>query len=158
MKENVLDVLMYLIQNASLEEDSASDDQESLKDMLVSAGFEQHEIHQAFRWLDDLDQQISQQAIIKPADTAIRCFAQAEINLLDLRCRDYLLGLVNNGILSSNSFELVMDRVFALSEQEITLDQLEWIVLVVLSNLANEQTAFERLEAMVFSQQSIPFN
>lgn len=158
MKENVLDVLIYLIQNASLEEDSTAHDQESLRSMLMDAGFEQGEIQNAFRWLDDLDYQISQQATIEPSTKTVRCFAEAETDVLDTHCQDYLLGLVNHGILSANSFELVMDRVIALSEDEISLDQLEWIVLVVLSNQANEQAAFERLEAMAFSQGSLPLN
>lgn len=158
MKENVLDVLIYLIQNASLEDDPVTYDQESLKTMLEDAGFAQGDISEAFRWLDDLDYQISQQAQIEPATTSIRCFAEAETNLLDVNCQNYLLNLVNTGILSANSFELVMDRVVALAEYEITLDQLEWVVLVVLSNQSHEQAAFERLEAMAFTQESIPLN
>lgn len=158
MKENVLDVLIYLIQNASLEEDSYAYDQDTLKSMLVDAGFEQGEISEAFRWLDDLDQQISEQSQIQFNPTSTRCFAEAEKNLLDVHCRNYLLGLTNTGLLSINSFELVMDRVIALAEHEISLDQLEWIVLVVLSNQSHEQAAFERLEAMAFSQESAPLN
>lgn len=158
MKENVLDVLIYLIQNASLDDDPAAYDQDSLKTMLEDAGFAQGDISEAFRWLDDLDYQISQQATIEPAASSVRCFATAETNLLDVNCQNYLLNLVNTGILSANSFELVMDRVIALAEYEITLDQLEWVVLVVLSNQSNEQAAFERLEAMAFTQESIPLN
>ena len=158
MKENILDVLIYLIQNASLEDDQSGYDQESLKNMLADAGFEQGDISRAFRWLNDLDYQISQQATVVTAPASIRCFAEAENNLLDVHCRNYLLNLVNTGILSIDSFELVMDRVIALAEYEITLDQLEWVVLVVLSNQNHEKEAFERLKSIVFTQESIPLN
>jgi len=153
MKENVLDVLIYLLQNAPLEDEPAIPNQETLKNMLVEAGFASGEIHEAFRWLDDLDNQINQQARIEPDYHATRCFSPVEESQLDIHCRDYMLGLINNGILSANSFELVMDRVMALSDYEISLDQLEWIVLVVLSNQSEEQVALERLEAMTFSEQ-----
>ena len=158
MKENVLDVLMYLLQNVPLEDEPVSHDHEALRSMLLEAGFENGEIREAFRWLDDLDTQISEQARIEPGPLAVRCFAMAEEERLDTPCRDYLLGLVNTGILSANSFELVMDRVIALVEQEVSLDQLEWIVLVVLSNQSEERAALERLEALAFSEQATPLN
>ncbi|TNG01808.1 MAG: DUF494 domain-containing protein [Gammaproteobacteria bacterium] len=151
MKENILDVLMYLLQNAPIDEEIAAHDQESLQHMLIKAGFEKRNIHQAFRWLEDLDLQISNQQRIEHNNPAARCFSGREKQLLDVQCRDYLLRLVNNGILSLNSFELVMDRVLALSGQEVSLDQLEWIILVVLSNQSEEQAAFDRMEAMLFS-------
>lgn len=158
MKENVLDVLIYLLQNVPLEDEPAVRDHEALRSMLLEAGFDNGEIHEAFRWLDDLDAQICEQGRIEPGIKAIRCFAAAEEALLDTPCRDYLLGLVNSGILSANSFELVMDRVMALDEQQISLDELEWIVLVVLSNQSEEKAALERLELLAFSEQGIPLN
>lgn len=158
MKENVLDVLMYLLQNAPLEDEPVTHNQESLKSLLVEAGFANGEIHEAFKWLDDLGAQIKQQDRIESGGKTTRCFAPAEEDLLDIQCRNYLLGLVNNGILSANSFELVMDRVLALAEHEISLDELEWVVLVVLSNQSDEQAALERLEAMAFNEQASPLN
>lgn len=152
MKENVLDVLMYLLQNAPLVDEPVAHNQESLKSLLVHAGFTHGEIHEAFRWLDDLSTQISQQVRIEAGSQTTRCFAQVEEDLLDMQCRNYLLGLVNSGILSANSFELVMGRVLALAEHEISLDELEWVVLVVLSNQSDEQTALERLEALAFDE------
>ncbi len=160
MKENVLDVLMYLLQNVPLEDEPAAPNHEALRSMLQEAGFDNGEIHEAFRWLDDLDAQISEQGLIEPSQKAIRCFAAVEEALLDTPCRDYLLGLMNTGILSANSFELVMDRAMALDldEQEISLDELEWIVLVVLSNQSEEKAALERLESLAFSEQAAPLN
>ena len=72
MKENVIDILMYLLQNASLEEETVEHDHESLKALLQDAGYANGEIHEAFRWLDDLDLQISQQRPIKHADHSFR--------------------------------------------------------------------------------------
>jgi len=152
MKENVIDILMYLLQNASLEEETVEHDQESLKALLQDAGYANGEIHEAFRWLDDLDLQISQQLPIKPADHSFRCFSATEETLLDTQCRDYLLGLKNIGILTPNSFELVVDRLLALGSDDIDLSQLEWVVFMVLSNQSDQQEAFQRLEAMRFHE------
>lgn len=158
MKENVLDVLMYLLQNVPLEDEPEIQDQEALRSLLLEAGFDNNRIHEAFRWLDDLDSQIASQARIDTDRHTVRCFSAVEENMLDLACRDYLLGLVNNGILSTNSFELVMDRILALRDHDISLDQLEWIVLVVLSNQSDEQAALQRLEALTFSEHVYPLN
>jgi len=158
MKENVIDVLMYLLQSASMEEEAVQHDHETLKTLLMDAGFANGEIHEAFRWLDELGTQISQQTPIKPASLSSRCFSNAEEAMLDTSCRNYLLGLANTGILTPNSFELVIDRLYALGADDIDLDQLEWVVLIVLSNQSDQQTAFQRLEAMTFHEPSSRLN
>ena len=152
MKENVIDILMYLLQNASIEEETAQQDQESLKTLLMDAGFANGEIHEAFRWLDDLGNQISEQPPIEQSKGSVRCFSATEEVLLDTECRNYLLGLTNTGILTPNSFELVIDRLLALDSHDIDLSELEWVVLIVLSNQADQQEAFQRLEAMRFHE------
>ena len=158
MKENVIDILMYILQNVSVEEDVIQQDQETLKSILLDAGFANLEIHEAFRWLDDLGTQISEQPAIELGDHAIRHLSAMEKQLLDTECQNYLLGLANSGILSSNSFELVIDRLIALHTDNIDIDQLEWIVLIVLSNQADEQAAFEQLETMRFHEPSTRLN
>jgi len=158
MKENVIDILMYLLQNASTEEETVQHDQETLKNILMDAGFANGEIHEAFRWLDDLGTQISQQEPIDPSHHATRCFSATEEALLDTSCRNYMLGLVNTGILTPNSFELVIDRLLALESDEIDLSQLEWVVLIVLSNQSDQQEAFQRLEAMRFHEPNSRLN
>ena len=150
MKENVIDILMYLLQSAPMTQDAERHDHEALTTLLMDAGFGDTEIDEAFRWLDDLDAQISQQPPITQATHSIRCFSAIEESILDTNCRNYLLGLVNTGILIPNSFELVIDRILALASDEIGLGHLEWIVLIVLSNQTDQQEAFQRLEAMRF--------
>lgn len=148
MKENVIDILVYLLEHAPIEEDVFQHDQESLKSFLMDAGFASLEIHAAFRWLDDLDLQISEQFHRPPTDSAIRQFSATEAQILDTECQGYLIELANAGILSYKSFELVVDRLIALGNDQIELDDLEWVVLIVLSNQKDEQAAFERLGSM----------
>lgn len=158
MKENVINILMYILQNASIEENTSLHDQDSIKAMLVDAGFATNEINEAFSWLDDLGTQIEHQAPIEPDMRSFRHFSDVEKGLLDLEGQNYLISLVNSGVLSGNSFELVMDRLVALGTNDIDLDQLEWIVLIVLSNQTDELAALERLETMRFYEPSSYLN
>lgn len=158
MKENVIDVLMYILKSASLEEEATQHDHETLKTLLMDAGFNNGEIHEAFRWLDNLGTRITHQPPIEYANASIRHFSSGEVALLDTACRDYLLGLANTGILTANSFELVIDQLYALDSDDIDLDDLEWVVLIVLSNQADQQIAFQRLEAMTFHEPNLRLN
>jgi Smg protein len=58
------------------------------------------------------------------------------------------------GVLSAMSRELVIERIMALDTNIIDLEQLKWIVLMVLFNLPGEETAYLWLEDMVFEATS----
>ncbi len=49
-----------------------------------------------------------------------------------------------------------MNRFIALVEYDITLDQLEWVVLAVLLNQSHEQVAFEGLNRQHLSRVPSP--
>ncbi|MEM6936394.1 MAG: DUF494 family protein, partial [Pseudomonadota bacterium] len=57
MKENVLDVLMYLFENYMYDEPDDDPDRASLESSLSEAGFSDREINKAFDWLDGLASQ-----------------------------------------------------------------------------------------------------
>ena len=54
MKENVLDVLMYLFENYIDEDQIAEPDRANLESRLVEAGFGNTEVSKAFDWLESL--------------------------------------------------------------------------------------------------------
>ena len=54
MKENVLDVLMFLFENYLYDEPEDVMDRDSLEENLHQAGFTNGEIDKAFNWLDGL--------------------------------------------------------------------------------------------------------
>ena len=54
MRENILDVLMYLFENYMNDEIEFDTDEESLRVELQEAGFHQAEITKAFKWLEGL--------------------------------------------------------------------------------------------------------
>jgi Smg protein len=48
--------------------------------------------------------------------------------------------------------ELVIDRVMALETDDIDLDQLKWVVLMVLFNQPGHEAAFAWMEDLVFNE------
>lgn len=151
MKENVLDVLMYLFENCIEEEIDGDGDREALEDMLIDAGFPPREIDKAFSWLEGL---AAEGETARPhasrATRSIRVYAAPETERLDARCRGFLLFLEQAGVLPPEMRELVIDRVMELESGEITLDQLKWILLMVLFNQPGQEEACSLIEELVF--------
>ena len=153
MKEDVLDVLMYLFENY-MDDDTAMDaDPETLKLQLREAGFLNTEINKAFTWLEDLA--VLQENVGMRSDQpsrSIRVFSPTEEKKLDLECRGLLMFLEQMGVLNSASRELVIDRIMALESPEIDLEQVKWVVLMVLFNQPGLEEAFTWMENMVMEE------
>ena len=66
MKENVLDVLMYLFQNYMSDDTEVNPDRDSVQIELAEAGFPSREITQAFEWLDGLAVRLEQTPAASP--------------------------------------------------------------------------------------------
>lgn len=145
MKENILDVLLYLFENYIESDQSLIEDPDTIRDELIEAGFQQREVTKAFEWLESL----AQQQAIKTSIPAFRIFCDQEIQKLDVECRGFLLYLESCGILTPTNRELVIDRAMALEADEITLEQLKWVILMVLFSLPDEETAYARMETLV---------
>ncbi|MBS1247345.1 MAG: hypothetical protein H6R48_134, partial [Proteobacteria bacterium] len=91
MKENVLDVLMYLFQNYMDDEVDIDPDRESIQSELLAAGFPSQEIQQAFEWLDSLVDRQSVPLRVDPG--SCRIYIGPELDKLDVECRGFLLFL-----------------------------------------------------------------
>ncbi|MCP5157984.1 MAG: DUF494 domain-containing protein [Gammaproteobacteria bacterium] len=150
MKENMLDVLMYLFQNGMDEDIDADPDRESIQTELLAAGFPSREVHRAFEWLDSL---VDRPVAPLPVNSrSCRIYIEAEQARLDVGCRGFLLFLEQGGILDSETRELVIDRVMALETDDIDLHQLKWIILMVLLNQPGQEEAYAWMEDLVFDE------
>jgi Smg protein len=150
MKENMLDVLMYLFQSDIDQDIDANPDRESIQTELLAAGFPSQEVRQAFDWLDSL---VDRQSISLPVNPgSCRIYIQAEQARLDADCRGFLLSLEQSGILDSETRELVIDRVMALETEDIDLHQLKWIILMVLLNQPGQEEAYAWMEELIFDE------
>lgn len=150
MKENVLDVLMYLFETYIDAEEEPEPDQTVLRDELARAGFAEMEIDRALNWLDGLTDQHK----IRPHSTqtphGTRIYNDAEQGRLDVGCRGFITYLEQIGILSPTQREILIDRLLALDTPDIDVEQVKWVVLMVLFSQPGQEQAYARMEDLVF--------
>ena len=156
MKENVLDVLMYLFENYFYDEPEEEPDRDSMEENLQQAGFSNGEIDKAFDWLDGLAEQRFQPDFAIRTEQPIRVFIDSETDRLDTNCRDFLMYLSNVGILDPQRRELVLDRLLALECDEISLEDVKWVVLMVLFNQPGSEAAYAWMETQMFLDEPEP--
>ncbi|MCK6370609.1 MAG: DUF494 domain-containing protein [Gammaproteobacteria bacterium] len=153
MNHSVLDVLMYLFETFSeQEEHHEGTDHSVLRQELLKAGFREREVDRALTWLDDLGQDPDRPFPTAPAAHSVRIYNGIELSRISAECRGYLLYLEQNGILSSLQREIVIERLMALDAGEIDIEQIKWVTLMVLFSQAEQQGAFARMEDLVFEE------
>lgn len=154
MKESILDVLLYLFEHYLTTDADMSGEQESLEngalfEELGRAGFSTAEINKAFEWLDALARQ-RPTAETPRAGGPVRVFHGAELEKFDAEARGFLLFLEQHGILDAGQRELVIDRAMALDQDQVELDDLKWVVLMVLFNQPGAEAAYAWMETQMF--------
>lgn len=160
MKENILDVLLYLFEHYFYDDPDAVHDRDSLRNgpllnELTQAGFSPAEISKAFDWLDALANQRPSSGTPR-ANGPVRVYAEPELARLDGDCRGFLMFLEHNGVLDAHQRELVLDRAMALEQDEIDLDDLKWVVLMVLFNQPGSEAAYAWMESQLFEDEPEP--
>jgi len=152
MKEDMLEVLVYLFENYIADGLEWDTDHTEIEEELLGAGFEGAEIDKAFLWLEELLLACEQDSI-KPFNTAntslVRHYVQAERNRLGREGEVLIARLVNSGVLDLNSREMVIDRVMALDSADVNIDHIKWVALMVLSNQPGFEEVAEWAETIV---------
>jgi Smg protein len=128
-------------------------DRATLKIELERAGFAEGDIDRSLEWLDGLSGESLGQ-VAEATVRAIRVFSGQELLRLDTDVRGYLLFLENVRILSGAQRELVIDRLLALEAEEIDIEQVKWVVLMVLFSQPGQQSAYAQMEDLVFDERS----
>lgn len=154
MNESIIDVLIYLYENYMDSDDSVPSDQIMLEEELVQAGFPASEVKKAFDWLDEL---AWRQGTINygqaKANHSMRIYNSQEQQRFDLEIQGMLLYLEQAGILDPMSREIVIDRAMAIEIEELTQDDVKWIVLLVLLNRPGQENSFALMEEMVYNDE-----
>jgi Smg protein len=153
MYENMVDVLIYLYENYMDGESQPPTDQGELEDELSQAGFTNLEIEKALRWLDELAAGVDTPQCHPHAGGSMRIYSEAETIKLDLDARGLLMFLEQTGILDPVSRELVIDRVLAIDHSVVSVDELKWVVLLVLMNRPGREDAFTQMEDLVYNDE-----
>jgi Smg protein len=155
MKEDVLDVLLYVFENYQETGLPHHDNADTLKTELEAAGFQRQQVDHACAWLEDLATQQREPGPQLSA-SASRAFAPVELAWLSTECRGFVLHLEQLGILTPELRETVLDRLMALAEhhptEEIDLEQTKWVVLMVLFNQPGQEAAYAWVEDLVYNQ------
>src|SRR3569832_2394234 len=151
MKENMLDILMYLLENYICGDIADGADEASLRVELQRAGFPDQEINKAFSWLDGLaSMRTTTTAFTVPSGEALRVYTPEECNRLDSECRGFLLLLDQLGVLDLASREMVIDRVMAHDTDETDLTDLKCVIMLILFNQPGKEAAFAWMEDLLF--------
>ena len=151
MKQEVFDILLYLFENYIYEDEDLDPDE--IEKELQSAGFNEQTISKAFDWLDGLSSASEDEhAPILAHKQAIRIYTLEEMRHLDTECRGFLLFLEQMGVLDHISRETVIDRAMALDSDEMNLEQLKWVVLMVIFNQPGGEAAAAWMEDIVIDQ------
>jgi len=150
MKAEVMDVLLYIFERFQDDEFVPVEKAQALVDELEEVGFQSVEIHSALEWLDGLvDTSSDSFALKKDSEHSTRIYHPYEQHFLTIQCRGFLYFLEQVGVLDPHSREAVIDRVLALeTNKPVDLDQLKWVVMMVLFNLPGKQEAAVWLENM----------
>ena len=110
-------------------------------------------MERALDWLADLAGERSRPDI-DSTQPSLRVFSADELERISTSCRGYLLQLEREGILSPLQREIVIDRLVALESDkygdEVDIDQLKWLVLMVLSSQPGQEQACARMEHLMF--------
>lgn len=155
MKETILDVLLYLFEHYFYDDPDAVRDRDSLQNGLIQAGFSPTEINKAFDWLDELARQRPVSASPR-LNTPVRVYSDPELDRLDSECRGFLMFLEHSGVIDADQRELVLDRVMALDQDEVDVDDLKWVVLMVLFNQPGSEAAYAWMESQMFEDEPEP--
>ena len=149
---SVLKVLIYVYDHYMLADPADVPQRRHMLADLRKRGFSMSEVVNAMEWLSALVG--DQRALPGPVDAdpdgvALRIFADGELSRLSADCRAFLMLLDRQQVLSSRQRELVIDRALALDVEEVDVEQLKWVVLLVLSAQPGQELAFARFESVM---------
>jgi Smg protein len=119
---------------------------------LSRAGFGDSEIERALEWLDGLTDHQESLNYVNLTAHGTRIFNEFEHERLDTHCRGYITYLEQTGILSPPQRELLVDRLLALETADIDVEQIKWVVLMVLFSQPGQELAYARMEDLVFEE------
>ena len=157
----MFDILMYLFENYIHSEAEVMVDHDLLTDELTRAGFHQDEIYKALAWLEKLaalQDSDSYPYLTKVMSKSVRIYTDEETQILDVECRGFLMFLEQVNVLDFTTREMVIDRVLELDTPDFAIDDLKWVVLMVLFNVPGKENAYSQMEDLIFDEQEGPLH
>lgn len=150
----MFDILIYLFETYVHSKSKIAIDYDSLTSDLSDIGFQKRDIYNALRWLKNLS--CYEKNIISPINSlskqmSIRIYTQEESFKLNSDCRGFILFLEQLEILTLDTREMIIERIMELDINEITLEDLKWIILIVLFTVPGCELVYRKLENLLFN-------
>lgn len=148
----MFEIIMYLFESYIQVDQTMELDTQEVTDELMQEGFQRAEIIKALAWLDNLESMHTQDPksrAISEKSTSHRIYSKAEQLQITLEGRVYIAYLEQAKILTSHTREMVVDCVMSLDHADLILEDLKWLILMVLYNDPVSDDAFLQLESML---------
>lgn len=154
IEDIMFDILIYLFENHVHTQSKLSIDYDSLTNDLSDIGFQKRDIYNALRWLKNLTcykNNIFSSLDVSSKQISTRIYTQEESFKLNVDCRGFILFLEQLEILTLETREMIIERIMDLDIQALSLEDLKWIVLIVLFNVPGCEKAYHKLENLLFN-------
>lgn len=130
-------------------------DNKILTSELSDAGFQKDAVFKALAWIEilaDMKNQFDYSALSNKPLNSFRVFTLQESIKLDIECRSFVYFLETIGALTPETREMVIDRAMQIDNNTFSVEDLKWVVLMVLFNLPDQQAAFIQFEELMFDE------
>lgn len=157
----MFDILMYLFENYIHSEAEVMVDHDILTDELTRAGFHQDEIYKALKWLEKLSALQDSDAypyLTRVGNKSFRIYTEDEMQRIDTQSRGFILFLEQVNVLDFTTREMVIDRVMELDTNHFSIDDLKWVILMVLFNVPGQESAYSQMEDLIFEEAEGPLH
>ena len=132
LKEDFLDILLYLFEYYSEDPVRESDTSFVIRDHLIDAGFQDAAIDHAMDWVEIFKNQGENMMLHTPSNSSVRILSDDEKNLLDVECQNYISRLEKFGLLTPVKRVLLFDKLTSIGFEPMDLEVVKALSILML--------------------------
>ena len=132
IKEDFLDILLYLFEYYSEDPVRESDTSFVIRDHLIDAGFQDAAIDHAMDWVEIFKDPKADTMLHVPSSSSVRILSDDEKNLLDVECQNYISRLEKFGLLTPEKRELLIDKLTSIGFEPMDLEVVKALSILML--------------------------
>ena len=132
IKEDFLDILLYLFEYYSEDPVRESDTSFVIRDHLIDAGFQDAAIDHAMDWVEIFKNPKEAMMLHTPSNSSVRILSDDEKNLLDVECQNYISRLEKFGLLTPEKRELLIDKLTSIGFEPMDLEVVKALSILML--------------------------
>ncbi|AGH80076.1 hypothetical protein PCNPT3_00670 [Psychromonas sp. CNPT3] len=152
----MFEVIIYLFESYMQLDQSVDVDAEEITEELLGEGFSDDEISKALAWLDNLTtlhEKKVKYPTLQARDSSYRIYNDMEKMHVNCEAQGYISYLEQAKIINTHSREIVIESIISLEMPDLSLQNLKWLILMVLFNDPESSDAFLQLESMLLDFQ-----